>query len=510
MGRVRNHHDAEISDPRWTASMAFSSKTPASRQRECRARERGYRYKPRSFLSFFLLLLVKERRGGHRERKPPAVLPRFLGLRSLRWSLIPAWVLVAAPRGDLVGGSELMNSRDVCNDGIDYRERPLYPSFSQITSNLRVFTFSELRNATRNFSRSLMVGEGRRNRDEGEKRMVRWDRLLQRCGRRGNRGVMTTAAEEEGEEEMWRSRRERQQQEEREEGSDEKQQRPTTTWLQATAAATNDDGCRLVEEEGKGNDGDGGVGQRKRERIGVVAAERGQWQGRWRRQGRGSNAAATDVSGDSSGRGSDSGGGCGWRRQRRRVSLAEEDEEVEGGGSNRINDGGERQQERQQRRKQERATAARAAAGEDGGSVGCRRLTGWEAAGSRGEAEEAAGTGEKEEGSDYRQRLPVTAGCARVERKAKEERAGERQGSIMDGDGKGGINDHCRGSSLLDLYRGSALLDLYRALALLGFWPLAHLQPQVAGGDCNLGLDGSDDNIKVWKTTVAIWGCRWR
>ncbi|THU47883.1 hypothetical protein C4D60_Mb09t20350 [Musa balbisiana] len=56
-------------------------------------------------------------------------------------------------------GSEF-NSRDVSNDGADYMERPLYPSFSQITSNLRVFTFSELRTATRNFSRSLMVGEG--------------------------------------------------------------------------------------------------------------------------------------------------------------------------------------------------------------------------------------------------------------------------------------------------------------------------------------------------------------
>ncbi|RRT67265.1 hypothetical protein B296_00021667 [Ensete ventricosum] len=139
-------------------------------------------------------------------RKPPAVLPRFFGLRSLRWSLIPAWVLVAAPRGDLVGGSELMNSRDVCNDGIDYRERPLYPSFSQITSNLRVFTFSELRNATRNFSRSLMVGEGRRNRDEGEKRMVRWDRLLGQgdrgsCGRGGADAVAAkmTAAAKDGE-----------------------------------------------------------------------------------------------------------------------------------------------------------------------------------------------------------------------------------------------------------------------------------------------------------------------
>ncbi|THU44317.1 hypothetical protein C4D60_Mb02t06140 [Musa balbisiana] len=52
------------------------------------------------------------------------------------------------------------NTGDVSSIGADSMGRSLYPSFSQIPSNLRVFTFSELRNATRNFSRSLMVGEG--------------------------------------------------------------------------------------------------------------------------------------------------------------------------------------------------------------------------------------------------------------------------------------------------------------------------------------------------------------
>ncbi|URD87461.1 Sugar transporter [Musa troglodytarum] len=52
------------------------------------------------------------------------------------------------------------NTRDVSSIGADSMGRSLYPCFSQIPSNLRVFTFSELRNATRNFSRSLMVGEG--------------------------------------------------------------------------------------------------------------------------------------------------------------------------------------------------------------------------------------------------------------------------------------------------------------------------------------------------------------
>ncbi|RRT80020.1 hypothetical protein B296_00005880 [Ensete ventricosum] len=51
------------------------------------------------------------------------------------------------------------NTGDVSSIGADSMGRSLSSSFSQIPSNLRVFTFSELRNATRNFSRSLMVGE---------------------------------------------------------------------------------------------------------------------------------------------------------------------------------------------------------------------------------------------------------------------------------------------------------------------------------------------------------------
>ncbi|XP_074572570.1 serine/threonine-protein kinase PCRK1-like [Curcuma longa] len=42
----------------------------------------------------------------------------------------------------------------------DSNGRSNYPSLTQRPSNLRVFTFSELKNATRNFSRSLLVGEG--------------------------------------------------------------------------------------------------------------------------------------------------------------------------------------------------------------------------------------------------------------------------------------------------------------------------------------------------------------
>ncbi|MQM07566.1 hypothetical protein Taro_040406 [Colocasia esculenta] len=51
-------------------------------------------------------------------------------------------------------------SRNVSDTSIDSVGRSGFPSFSQRPSNLRIFSFSELRNATRNFSRSLMIGEG--------------------------------------------------------------------------------------------------------------------------------------------------------------------------------------------------------------------------------------------------------------------------------------------------------------------------------------------------------------
>ncbi|XP_057757158.1 serine/threonine-protein kinase PCRK1-like [Arachis stenosperma] len=57
-------------------------------------------------------------------------------------------------------GSEL-NSQDVSENGSsDSLRRNSTPSFSQRPSNLRVFTVSELKSATKNFSRSVMLGEG--------------------------------------------------------------------------------------------------------------------------------------------------------------------------------------------------------------------------------------------------------------------------------------------------------------------------------------------------------------
>ncbi|KAH0470245.1 hypothetical protein IEQ34_001803 [Dendrobium chrysotoxum] len=56
-------------------------------------------------------------------------------------------------------GSEL-NSRNVSSLSSESVERPPFPSLSQKPNNLRKFTFEELKVATRNFSRSLMLGEG--------------------------------------------------------------------------------------------------------------------------------------------------------------------------------------------------------------------------------------------------------------------------------------------------------------------------------------------------------------
>ncbi|KAJ6826843.1 putative serine/threonine-protein kinase PBL19 [Iris pallida] len=56
-------------------------------------------------------------------------------------------------------GSEF-NSQNISDTSAESVGRSQYPSFSQSASNLKAFTFSELRTATKNFSRTLIVGEG--------------------------------------------------------------------------------------------------------------------------------------------------------------------------------------------------------------------------------------------------------------------------------------------------------------------------------------------------------------
>jgi hypothetical protein len=60
---------------------------------------------------------------------------------------------------DARSGSDFtsLNVSDMSAESI---RRTQYPSFTDRPSNLRVFSFAELKSATRNFSRSLMLGEG--------------------------------------------------------------------------------------------------------------------------------------------------------------------------------------------------------------------------------------------------------------------------------------------------------------------------------------------------------------
>lgn len=56
-------------------------------------------------------------------------------------------------------GSEL-NSQNVSNSSSESSRRNYILSMSERASNLRVFTVSDLKSATKNFSRTCMVGEG--------------------------------------------------------------------------------------------------------------------------------------------------------------------------------------------------------------------------------------------------------------------------------------------------------------------------------------------------------------
>lgn len=56
-------------------------------------------------------------------------------------------------------GSEL-NSQNISDASTDSLRRNSYPSQSQRPSNLKIFTVLELKSATKNFSRSAMLGEG--------------------------------------------------------------------------------------------------------------------------------------------------------------------------------------------------------------------------------------------------------------------------------------------------------------------------------------------------------------
>lgn len=53
-----------------------------------------------------------------------------------------------------------LNSQNASDSSAESLRRTSFPSLSQQPSNLRVFTMAELKSATKNFSRSVMIGEG--------------------------------------------------------------------------------------------------------------------------------------------------------------------------------------------------------------------------------------------------------------------------------------------------------------------------------------------------------------
>ncbi|KAJ8759186.1 hypothetical protein K2173_004193 [Erythroxylum novogranatense] len=90
-------------------------------------------------------------------------------------------------------GSEF-NSQNVSDFSTESSTKNSFPLFPQRQSNLREFTFSELKTATKNFNRSLMIGEGGfgavykgviRSQDDQSKKM---DIAVKQLSRRGLQG----------------------------------------------------------------------------------------------------------------------------------------------------------------------------------------------------------------------------------------------------------------------------------------------------------------------------------
>lgn len=84
-------------------------------------------------------------------KKDEPKTPRSLSNRSLN--------SMCTDREIAQSGSEL-NSQNVSGVSSESMGPSYFPSMSQRPSNLRVFTVSELKSATKNFSRSFMLGEG--------------------------------------------------------------------------------------------------------------------------------------------------------------------------------------------------------------------------------------------------------------------------------------------------------------------------------------------------------------
>ncbi|KAF8397720.1 hypothetical protein HHK36_016642 [Tetracentron sinense] len=96
-------------------------------------------------------------------------------------------------------GSEF-NSQDVSDISIESSRKSPFHSLSQRPNNLRVFTFSELKTATRNFDNSLVIGEGGFGRvykgvirSSGDSR-TKLDVAVKQLSRRGSQASPITIA----------------------------------------------------------------------------------------------------------------------------------------------------------------------------------------------------------------------------------------------------------------------------------------------------------------------------
>lgn len=84
--------------------------------------------------------------------------PRARRTSSIR-SYASTTTSISIDRDTRRSGSEF-NSQNVSDFSSESSSKNSFTIFSQRQNNLRAFTFSELKTATKNFSRSLMVGEG--------------------------------------------------------------------------------------------------------------------------------------------------------------------------------------------------------------------------------------------------------------------------------------------------------------------------------------------------------------
>ncbi|KAL2548870.1 Protein kinase superfamily protein [Forsythia ovata] len=113
--------------------------------------------------------------------------------KTSKYTPVPSSTSISTDPDTKKFGSEY-NSQNISEISTESSVRFSFKSLSQRPSNLRVFTFAELKTATKNFSRSLMIGEGGfgpvyrgvlRERENSNKRI---DIAVKQLSRRGLQG----------------------------------------------------------------------------------------------------------------------------------------------------------------------------------------------------------------------------------------------------------------------------------------------------------------------------------